>query len=44
MRILKFDNYDFLMVSTRDKELITALNITDPINPILFAKFQITGE
>lgn len=39
MRLLKYDNYDFLMVSTRDKELMSAVNITNPSNPNLFAKF-----
>lgn len=39
MRLVSYDPYWFLLVTTRDKELLQAINVTDVENPSLFAKF-----
>lgn len=39
MRLFPYDDYQFLFVGTRDKELLQVLNVTDTKNPTLFAKF-----
>ncbi|KRX08800.1 hypothetical protein PPERSA_08904 [Pseudocohnilembus persalinus] len=40
MKMIQYGELEYLLVNTRDKELLNAINITDVYNPSLFGKYD----